>query len=79
MRRRIIFEAWDVRLSETIKVKKSIYDILVRIAKEQGVSTPEKVLEEIILEKAGIPKDMFGVDKGKAKPYTEKDRMEDRG
>jgi len=79
MRRRIIFEAWDERLSETIKVRKSIYDILVRIAKEQGVSTPEKVLEEIILEKAGIPKDMFGIDKGKVKPYTEKDRMEDRG
>jgi len=66
-------------LSETIKVKKSIYDILVRIAKEQGVSVPEKVLEEMILEKAGIPKDMFGVDKGRIKPYTEEDRMEDRG
>ena len=79
MRRRIIFKAWDKRLSETIKVKKSIYNILVRIAKERGVSTPEKVLEEIILEKAGIPKDMFGVDKGRVKPYREKDRMEDRG
>jgi len=66
-------------LSETINVKKSIYDILVRIAKEQGVSVPEKVLEEMILEKAGIPKDMFGVDKGRIKPYTEEDRMEDRG
>ena len=68
-----------MELSETIKVKKSIYDILVRIAKEQGVSTPEKVLEEIILEKAGIPKDMFSVDKDKIKSYTEKDRIEDRG
>ncbi len=66
-------------MTETIKVKKSIYNILVRIAKERGVSTPDKVLEEIILEKAGIPKDMFGIDKGRVKPYTEKDRMEDRG
>ena len=48
-----------MELSETIKVKKSIYDILVRIAKERGVSTPEKVLEELVLEKAGIPRDMF--------------------
>ena len=79
MRRRFVSEAWDVELSKTIKVKKSIYDILVRIAKEQGISTPDKVLEELVLEKAGIPKDMFGVDKGKIKPYTEKDRMEDRG
>ncbi len=66
-------------MSETIKVKKSIYDILVRIAREQGMSTPEKVLEELVLEKAGVPRDMFGIDRGKVKPYTEKDRMEDRG
>ncbi len=66
-------------MSETIKVKKSIYDILVRIAREQGMSIPEKVLEELVLEKAGIPRDMFGIDRGKVKPYTEKDRMEDRG
>jgi len=66
-------------LSKTIKVKKNIYNILVRIARERGVSAPEKVLEELVLEKVGIPKDMFGIDKGKIEPYTEKDRMEDRG
>ncbi len=66
-------------MSETIRVKKSIYDILVRIAREQGMSTPEKVLEELVLEKAGIPRDMFGIDRGRVKPYTEEDRMEDRG
>ena len=68
-------EAWDVGLSETINVKKSIYDILVRIAKERGIFILEKVLEELVLEKARVPKDMFGVDKGKIKPYSEKDRM----
>ncbi len=66
-------------MSEIIKVKKSIYDILVRIAREQGMSTPEKVLEELVLEKAGVPRDMFGIDRNRIKPYTEKDRMEDRG
>ncbi|MEB3773402.1 MAG: hypothetical protein GSR86_00550 [Desulfurococcales archaeon] len=55
-------------MSETIRVKKSIYDILVRIAREQGMSTPEKVLEELVLEKAGIPRDMFGIDRGRVKP-----------
>ena len=79
MRRRFVSAALGGGLSETIKVKKSIYDILVRIAREQGMSTPEKALEELVLEKAGIPKDMFGIDKGKVKPYTEKDRIEDRG
>ena len=64
MRRRFVSEAWEAEFSETIKVKKSIYDILVRIAREQGMSTPEKVLEELVLEKAGIPRDMFGVDRG---------------
>jgi hypothetical protein len=66
-------------LSELVKVRKGIYDILLKIAKERGISAPEKVLEELILEKAGIPKDMFGIDKGRIKPYSEKDRMEDRG
>lgn len=66
-------------MSETIKIKKSIYNILVRIAREQGISTPEKVIEELVLERAGVPRDMFGIDRGKVKPYTEKDRMEDRG
>jgi hypothetical protein len=66
-------------LSELVKVRKGIYDILLKMAKERGVSAPEKVLEELILEKAGIPKDMFGIDKGRIKPYSEKDRMEDRG
>ena len=71
--------AWVQELSESIRVKKSIYDILCRIAREQGMSTPERALEELILEKAGIPKDMFGIDKDRIKPYSEKDRMEDRG
>ena len=66
-------------MSEIIKIKKSIYNILVRIAREQGISTPEKVVEELVLERAGVPRDMFGIDRGKVKPYTEKDRMEDRG
>ncbi len=66
-------------MSETIRVKKSVYDILVRIAREQGISTPEKMLEELVLEKAGIPRDMFGIDRGRVKPYTERDRMKDRG
>ncbi len=66
-------------MSETIKIKKSIYDILVRIAREQGMSTPEKVIEELVLERAGVPRDMFGIDRGKVKPYTAQDRMEDRG
>ena len=43
------------------------------------MSTLEKVLEELVLEKAGIPRDMFGIDRGRVKPYTERDRMKDRG
>ncbi len=37
-------------MSETIRVRKGIYDILLRIARAQGMSTPEKVLEGLILE-----------------------------
>jgi hypothetical protein len=38
------------------------------LLRTQGVSTLKKVLEELVLEKAGIPKDMFGVGKGEIKP-----------
>lgn len=66
-------------MTEVIRVKRGIYDILLRIAKEQGIPTPEKALEKLVLEKAGIPRDMFGVDRDRIKPYSETDRMEDRG
>ncbi len=66
-------------MTEVIRVEKGIYDILLRIAKEQGIPTPEKALEKLVLEKAGIPRDMFGVDRDRIKPYSETDRMEDRG
>ncbi len=37
------------------------------------MSILEKVFGRVILEKAGIPKGMFGIDKGMVKPYMEKD------
>ena len=60
-------------MSETIRVRKGIYDILGRIARELGLSSPERALEIIVLEKAGISHDMFGVDKDRLSPYSEKD------
>jgi len=66
-------------MGEVIKIRRSIYDILSRIARELGVSSPEEALEAIILEKAGVSRDMFGVDKDRLSPYSDSDRMEDRG
>jgi hypothetical protein len=37
-----------------------------------------EVLRMILSEKLGVKREMFGVDRGKLKPFTEADRLEDR-
>jgi len=59
----------------TVKIRKELYEAL---AKEMGENDPEKLVEKLILEKLGLPKDMFGIDRDRLSPFTEKDRMEDR-
>ena len=59
----------------TVRIRKELYEVL---AKEMGEKDPEKLVERLILEKLGLPKDMFGIDRGRLSPFIEKDRMEDR-
>lgn len=60
----------------TIRIREELYEAL---AKKMGEKDPEKLVERLILEKLDIPKDMFGIDKNKLSPFSERDRMEDRG
>ena len=66
----------DFAMYVTVKIRRELYEAL---AKEMGERDPEKLVEKLILEKLNLPKDMFGVDRNKLSPFTEKDRMEDRG
>ncbi len=38
----------------------------------------DEVIEWLLREKAEVPKDMFGIDRGKISKFTEEDRLEDR-
>jgi len=43
-----------------------------------NVKSYDEVIEQLLKDKAGVPSDMFGVDKGRISKFTEKDRLEDR-
>lgn len=38
----------------------------------------DEVIFELLMKELGIEVDMFGVDKGRIKPFSPEDRMEDR-
>ena len=48
-----------------VRIRKGVYDLLKRLQEQQGFSSIEDVMEALVLdlEKAGIPDDMFGVDR----------------
>ena len=52
--------------------------LLELLKREYGVRSFDEVIERLVFEKAGLPMDMFGVDKGRLKPFSARDRMEDR-
>ena len=52
--------------------------LLEALKKRMGLKSYDEVIERLLEEKAGIPSDMFGVDKSRVSRFTEKDRLEDR-
>ncbi len=65
-------------MTSTIQVKRRNLRLLEALKKRMGLKSYDEVIERLLEEKAGIPADMFGVDKGRVSRFTEKDRMEDR-
>ncbi len=65
-------------VSTTIQVSRKTRMLLELLKREYGVRSFDEVIERLVFEKAGLPMDMFGVDKGRLKPFSARDRMEDR-
>ena len=63
---------------KSIQVKESTYRLLERLKGRMGARSFNEVIEKLALKELGIDRDMFGIDKGRIKPFTEEDRMEDR-
>ncbi len=61
-----------------MRKRKEVYRVLSETAEERGYSSQEEALEKIILKEAGIPDNMFSIDKDRLSPYSESDRVEDR-
>jgi predicted CopG family antitoxin len=65
-------------MTTTIQVKRRNLRLLEALKKRMGLKSYDEVIESLLEKKAGIPSDMFGVDKGRISRFTEKDRLEDR-
>jgi len=62
----------------TIQVKRRNLKLLEMLKRNMGAKSYDEVIERLVMEKVGLPADMFGVDKGRISKFTEEDRLEDR-
>ncbi len=65
-------------MSTTIQVKRRNLRLLEALKKRMDLRSYDEVIEWLLREKAEVPKDMFGIDRGKISKFTEEDRLEDR-
>lgn len=66
-------------VSTTIQVNRRNLRLLEVPKKRMGLRSYDEVIERLLEEKAGVPSDMFGIDKGRILKFKERDRLEDRG
>ena len=65
-------------MPKTIQVKDNTYRMLDFLRRKYGLRSFNDVIEYVLLKDLGLSNDMFGVDRDRVKPFSEKDRMEDR-
>lgn len=64
---------------KTIAVKEKTFNLVKELKEKEKISSFDKLIIHLIMKKEGIPRDMFGALKGKAKPFTRKEREEIMG
>jgi len=68
------------RDSTTIRISRSTLRMLERERQKMGVKSLDMVIRELVVRKRkGVLEEVFGIDRGRVKPFTEEDRGEDRG
>ena len=65
-------------MATTIQVKEGTLRLLETLKEEMNARSNDEVLRVLLSEKLKIPRDMFGIDRGKLTSFTEADRLEDR-
>ncbi len=61
---------------KTIALKEKTFELIKELKDEEKISSFDKLIMLLIMKKKGIPESMFGSLKGKAKPFTRKEREE---
>lgn len=61
---------------KTIALKEHTFQILEDLKKKKGKESFDKLITELVIQEQKIPKSMRGSLKGKAKPFTDKEREE---
>ena len=64
---------------KTIALKENTFNLIRDLKEKEKISSFDKLIIELIMHKEKIPKSMFGALKGKAKPFTRKEREEIMG
>jgi len=68
------------RNSTTIRISRSTLRMLERERQRMGVKSLDMVIRELVVrERKRVLEEVFGIDRGRVKPFTEEDRGEDRG
>lgn len=67
-------------IMSTIKVSRSTLEELEALREALKAKSVEEVIRRFLLERRRrMLEEVFGIDKGRIKPFTEEDRGEDRG
>ena len=62
----------------TIQVREENLRLLEMLKRATKARSYDEVLSRLLRKELGIPRSMFGAARGKLKPFTEADRLEDR-
>jgi len=64
---------------KTIQLREETYRMLSKLKEIKKARSFDEVISEILMKELGVEIEMFGVDRGKIRPFSPEDRMEDRG
>mgnify|MGYP001598575503 CR=1 FL=1 len=64
---------------KTIALKEKTFGLIKELKEKEKAGSFDELIVELIMNKEKIPRSMFGALKGKAKPFTRKEREEIMG
>jgi|YelNatPaOPRAMG01_1025707.scaffolds.fasta_scaffold21398_2 predicted CopG family antitoxin len=63
---------------KTIQLRDETYRMLSKLKEIKKARSFDEIIFELLMRELGVETEMFGVDRGKIRPFSPKDRMEDR-